>query len=537
MALAVGFWVTSWGARFAAGWVVGSGVAEYGAKDQHGEMRRKELDKAGRRDARMRKWGTMIVSGLSGERLSVSSGLLRFGESMQVNVEREADIAVTPGLRDIMHHIQFCTILIMVAVSWPHFACEPIMKLLVWCADFIDPIIARLAWADLVWSEFRASFTRHQFRAHSCLESTLIAKSGPHPTPYSTNTSLPSNFIDQMSQKQYPLYLDSESFNPLLDLGSSASGLESFAHTVGLRVEDIYGTCLSIFLIIAAAVIIVSLFIWVTHALTEAIATERPRPTTVANNRTSYASSIANSLAAEKMYDPKSPLPTPGWEREHDQLPTTTSQSQLNLSRARGPTPMRRAWHRFRPRGEAGAFHAAALYGNLLRLILIFHLPITVFSTYQLDLGSRASIVSRVFAAISLVLISILIPAGVMWKVYKTPGGKLYDATRTLLAMGAMYNHYVMDKQMFRIVPLAASLITGIVIGAGQKSGIAQGAVLVVVELALLVIPAVWYPWGEGGSMGAPSVFLGVIRVASALLVMLLSPVVSYSTYLYLVQS
>jgi hypothetical protein len=71
--------VTSWGARFAAGWVVGSGVAGYGSKmkDQNGE---RELDKAGKRDARMRKWGTMVVSGLSGERLSVSSGLLRFGE-------------------------------------------------------------------------------------------------------------------------------------------------------------------------------------------------------------------------------------------------------------------------------------------------------------------------------------------------------------------------------------------------------------------------------------------------------------------------
>lgn len=33
-------------------------------------------------------------------------------------------LKVTPGLRDIMHHIQFCTILVMIAVSWPHFACK-----------------------------------------------------------------------------------------------------------------------------------------------------------------------------------------------------------------------------------------------------------------------------------------------------------------------------------------------------------------------------------------------------------------------------
>jgi hypothetical protein len=69
VALAIGLWAVTWGARFAAGWVVGSGVAEYGTKD----------GRSGR-DVTMRKWGTMLVSGLSGERLSVSGGLLRFGE-------------------------------------------------------------------------------------------------------------------------------------------------------------------------------------------------------------------------------------------------------------------------------------------------------------------------------------------------------------------------------------------------------------------------------------------------------------------------
>jgi hypothetical protein len=75
VALAVGFWVLTWGARFAAGWVIGSGVAEYETKEGGGV--RKVF--TGRREATMRKWGTMLVSGLSGERLSVSGGLLRFG--------------------------------------------------------------------------------------------------------------------------------------------------------------------------------------------------------------------------------------------------------------------------------------------------------------------------------------------------------------------------------------------------------------------------------------------------------------------------
>jgi hypothetical protein len=33
-------------------------------------------------------------------------------------------LVVTPGLRDVMYHIQFCSVLGMIAVNWPEFACE-----------------------------------------------------------------------------------------------------------------------------------------------------------------------------------------------------------------------------------------------------------------------------------------------------------------------------------------------------------------------------------------------------------------------------
>lgn len=89
----------------------------------------------------MLKWGTMIISGLSGERFGVSAALLRFGKSarpvpLQVC---DADHAVTPGLRDIMFHIQFVTMLGMININWP---------------SFFYPIVSQSSWADLVWSEF-----------------------------------------------------------------------------------------------------------------------------------------------------------------------------------------------------------------------------------------------------------------------------------------------------------------------------------------------------------------------------------------------
>jgi hypothetical protein len=306
-----------------------------------------------------------------------------------------------------------------------------------------------------------------------------------------------------MTNPYYPLYLDSGAYNPVLDLHGASPGLASFATAVGLRPQDLFGTCLTIFLMLALGIIVLSVFLWTAHGVSEYLWSSDHVP---GHKRHSYGSSPGASDTAS----------TPGLEIK-DTLPT-------QLDRPSGPSKLRRTWWRFRPKGEAGAFHAAALYGNLLRLILIFHLPITAFSIYQLVLGSSASIVSRVFAGLAFVSICLFIPAFVLFKVSRTPSGKLYDATRTLLALGTMYNVYVEDKQMFRVFPLCASLITGIVVGAGQASGIAQAVMLVLVELVMLVVPAIWYPWGEGASMGAPHTFLGVIRVTSAVLVMILSP-------------
>jgi hypothetical protein len=338
---------------------------------------------------------------------------------------------------------------------------------------------------------------------------------------YPTGYNPPANFVGMLSDPLYPLYLDSAAFNPLLDLRSSSNGMQSWATALGLREQDLFGTCLAIFLMIAAGITVLSLLLWSIHALVEMSSSERPK-TGTGPQRNSLGSSprtSRSSLGGKEALRPSSY----GSDLKGPFLPTQANQPH----RGSAPSRLRRTWLRFRPKGEAGAFHAAALYGNLLRLIAMFHLPITTFSIYQLVLGSRASIVSRVFASLAFVFISLLIPAGIMFKISRTPSGKLYDATRTLLSLGPMYNVYVEGKQMFRVLPIVASLIIGIVVGAGQSSGIAQAVILVVVELAMLIVPALWYPWGEGASMGAPGALLGVIRVASMVMVMILSPAVS----------
>ncbi|KAK4687354.1 mediator of RNA polymerase II transcription subunit 6, partial [Tremellales sp. Uapishka_1] len=458
VAIAIGYWATTWAARFAAGWVVGSGVAEYGQK---GEAMGAET-RVTKRDARMRKWATMFVSGLSGERLGVSGGLLRF---------------VTPGLRDVVIHIQWCTMLAMVAVSWPAFA---------------YPIFAQGAWTDLVWN------------------TTLVQGVDPASKRLSlspSNYSAPSAFAQQMNDPFYPLYLDTSTSNPLLDLHDSAAGIPSFATAVGLRNIDLFGTCLAIFLMLTAGVVVLSLLLWFLHGLWEFASGDNgpkrepqsKRSSTGTSPRTSHGG--GSPRKEEDAFD--DPIPFP--------------------SRSSMPSKLRRTWLRFRLKGEAGAFHSSTLFGNLLRLIILFHMPITTFSIYQLTL-SEASLASRILAAFAFAFIAVIIPAVIMVRIYLTPTGKLYDATRTLLSLGPMYNVYEQEKQMFRIIPLLASLVTGIVVGAGEANGMVQAILLILVELVVLIIPVIWFPWGDGASMALPSAFLSILRLVSLVLVMVLSP-------------
>lgn len=339
-----------------------------------------------------------------------------------------------------------------------------------------------------------------------------------------------------MEDPSFPLYMNATAKDRLLDIDRTPDGMHAFAQTVGLRNQDLFGTCLCLFLMLAAGIVAIHLFLWFVHGLTELFRPSkspqsgRTQPAKLNQSRNSLGGnsfeghSRSSSNGKEWMDNRTSSV-------EMNSLPLTPSQNRPS-ERLSAPSKMHRIWKRFAPRGEAGAFHFSALYGNLLRLILTFHFPITAFSVYQLTL-SYSSIVARVFAALSFVFISIAIPAFILWKISRTPTGKLYDAARTLLALGTMYNVYEAEKQLYRALPLVASLVQGIVIGAGQGSGLAQTIVLVIVELCCFVATTFWSPWGEGAGMGVQVVFISILKIASIIMTMVLSRDVSLAEELY----
>lgn len=84
--LAIGYWIASWAARFAAGWVAGGPGDENSSAEEEVQGGGGISSVAGAGGDRgtsrfSRKWGTMLVSGVSGERLGFSGALLRFSKS------------------------------------------------------------------------------------------------------------------------------------------------------------------------------------------------------------------------------------------------------------------------------------------------------------------------------------------------------------------------------------------------------------------------------------------------------------------------
>ncbi|KAJ1309049.1 hypothetical protein OPQ81_004729 [Rhizoctonia solani] len=411
--------------------------------------------------------GTVLASAISGERLAASPALLRFA---------------TPSMRDIIFHTQWCACLAMVAVEWP---------------NFVYPILSNAAWSHLLYNVTIIQGT------DSLYEHWWPLQVPPY-TP-------PDTFSTQLANTTSPIYIDANAPNTLFTFPTYPTeidrGLPALAAAVGLREQDLFGMCVSTFLAIVASTLVISVFIWAVDWLISSVASGKN------NNTRSRAVVLSNGGDRDIKDGPRSPSPD----------------SQLHpgvTARSVGHGHARRGWWRYRL-GQS-SFHGSVLHGNLVRLLLLFHLPVTIFSCYQFTLGrSTATTLSIVLAALSFAIFSIGIPLFLIYRVTTTPTGKLYDATRTLLALGPLYNHYGHGSQLFAGLFFANNIAVGSVIGAGQKSGTAQSIIILVIEVASALATSIWLPWGKGAHMSLISFSFCVLRIISSVLLVILSPAVA----------
>ncbi|KAJ3825984.1 hypothetical protein F5880DRAFT_1548147 [Lentinula raphanica] len=426
--------------------------------------------------ARAQSAGYILASAISGERLATSPALLRF---------------CTPSMRDLIFHAQWCAALSMVAVQWPSFA---------------YPLLSQTAWSTLTYN----------------ISITSPDRWNPLSTaPYNP----PSNFSDQLSDSSSVLFIDPNAPNVLFTLPDNAtSGISSFAYTVGVRPEELFGICLTLFLAIIAGTIVLSLFVWLVDHVICLI--------------TGVLTGDSSSGPGIKMSGARSPgFPTKDMEGANEENKSLNSRdlsaiirppSRFGFGSSTSPSAWRRWWRARTSSSALSSFHGSVLHGNLVRVLVLFHLPVTIFSAYQMTQpSSRASLTSRVLAAFSFALISCLIPAILVLRVRMTTTNKLYEETRTLLFLGPLYNHYRHGSQMFASLLFATNIAIGVTIGAGQKSGTAQAIVILVVEVLSALVTSVWLPWGTGASMGLISFLFCVARIVIAVLLVILAPAIS----------
>ncbi|KAL6309795.1 hypothetical protein BKA93DRAFT_284493 [Sparassis latifolia] len=452
VSLAIAYWVVVGLARLVAAW--GRGFTRNGAGIW----------------ARVESVGFMLASAISGERLANSPALMRF---------------CTPSLRDIIFHTQWCAALAMVAVQWP---------------EFVYPLLSQTAWSTLTYNISLSQGSEGDAQRWNPL--TVL--------PFDP----PSDYADQLNNASSEIFIDADAPNLLFQLPVDAThGISSFAWAVGIRPQDLFGMCLTLFLAIIAAAIILSLVVWALDLLVSSIIRGPSNATMLAGSRSPrYSSASKDMLDAGAL-----------------QFPDENRSLNGNfLFRAASRFPGRPSW---RLQKNFASYHGSVLQGNLVRIVILFHLPVTIFSCYQMTLGRpRASLSSIVLAALSFAVFSVLLPAFFIFRLKFTSTTKLYDETWTLLSLGPLYNHYRHGSQLFACLLFATNIAFGVTIGCGQKSGTAQAIIILVVEVFSALGTSVWLPWGQGASMGLISFLFCVARIVIAVLLVILTPTVSINS-------
>ena len=335
----------------------------------------------------------------------------------------------------------------------------------------------------------------------------------------------PENFADQLNDPTSPIFIDASAPNVLFQLPSDAKpGISSFAYAVGVFPQDLFGICLALFLAIVGAAIVVSMSVW----LVDWVASRAVGSSNQATNMIGGTRSPRYSGGSKDM------LEGVGHLQGSDENKSVNG-NFLFRTTSRYPGGGRPWW---RLRNTFVSLHGSVLQGNLVRILILFHLPVTIFSCYQFTLGrTSASLASIILAAISFAILSVALPIFLILRLQFTNTAKLYDETWTLLFLGPLYNHYRHGSQLFACLLFATNVAFGITIGCGQKSGTVQAIAILVVEVVSALVTSVWLPWGQGASMGLISFLFCVARIVIAVLLVILTPIVScfYLPLIYLV--
>ena len=158
--------------------------------------------------------------------------------------------------------------------------------------------------------------------------------------------------------------------------------------------------------------------------------------------------------------------------------------------------------------------------GTLLRMFLLFILPLTTFTFYNIaEVKTKFSKGNFAGSIIFFIFIIVLFPALLCWQVFKRRrNSEIFDNIRILLSIGPLYNTYREERVIFSCIAISSMFLRGLICGVLQTSGIAQIVLLVFLELSLLAAIIILKPYPLRTSMNIFSAVLAIIRVIVLLL-------------------
>ncbi|PVF96351.1 hypothetical protein CPB86DRAFT_762385 [Serendipita vermifera] len=405
------------------------------------------------------------VTGIGRISAAWDRGLGRSGNILWMKVERTGFI-----LASALSGEKFSVYPALLRFATP--SARDLMLTTQWCAS--------LAMISVQWPEFAYPIFSNAAWS-TLLSNTTLVSGTQNPkswNPLQSDSFQPfSVFAEQIADSNSPLHLDTSESNVLLNFPPNAKdGMAKFVSSVGVLPQNAFGICMSTFLLITASVIVLSTLITIIG----------------------WTGSALSGKAKKPQSERKDALESDG---------------------------RRRHWKR---RFSLNSFHGSVAHGNLVRLLILFHFPITIYSCYHLTLDSTiASPASKALAGLSFTLFSFILPGWLIFRVVTTNTSRLYEATRTLLALGPLYNQYQPRSQLFCILFFASNIVVGMVVGFGQKNGTVQAVIILIIEVLLTLSTSVWLPWMTGAQMGVISFMFCVARIIATVLVVILAPPVN----------
>ncbi|SCZ90898.1 BZ3500_MvSof-1268-A1-R1_Chr1-3g02361 [Microbotryum saponariae] len=445
--------------------------------------------------SRRKMWGAIWFNAWAGREVVASGSLRRFG---------------TAELREVLVTIQWASLVGTIAVNWPGFA---------------YPIFAQTAWTTLVYNS-TLSFT------------------SPPPSILPNNIEKPPLFSTQMGDLNSPLYLDDSLPNVLLDVEGSPQGLARWARAIGVRPEDVWSICAFTFFIICAAIVGAHLLFFLFDTAIDTFLPSRYSKRRVMRDGLPALTKDGEAREGEQHH-----YNDLGHEYGHvrgnssSNRPSSAMSAREPSSRSSrhplvadtdvvGDEVFLRDEEMTRPEDVVPSWrlHLALLHGNIVRAVMFFHLPLSIFSVYVL--AHRSEIESSKtysLAGATFAIVCFIFPLVLLARIYYSDLRTLYTSLTHLLELGPLYNTYADECTMFAGMRLGTNIVLAIVIGAVQGVGTAQAAVVLAVEVADTLVTSLWLPWGDNAAMGPLAFLLSLARVVIAVLLVVISPTVAVS--------